>query len=113
MSDVVIAPQKIVRTGVTPSYTGTMLTTNVYTVRNTGRMVLHFLKGAAVICNVEIQTPVQVAGIGVAELTVAVPANTGDKMIGPFPPSIFNNAAGDLRFSMDDIDGVTVAALEI
>jgi len=113
MSDVTIAPQKVVRTGVTPSYTGTMLTTNVYVVRNTGRMILHFLKNALVICNVTIQTPAKVLGINVAEVIVAVPASTGNKMIGPFPPSIFNNGSGDLKFTMDDVDGVTVAAMEI
>jgi len=113
MSDVTIAPQKVVRTGVTPSYTGTMLTTNVYVIRNTGRMILHFLKANAVDCDVTIQTPAKVIGIDVAELTVTVPASGGDKVIGPFPASIFNNGSGDLKFTMSDIDGVTVAALEI
>ncbi len=113
MGDVAIAPEKVVRTGLEASYTGTMLTTNTYTVRNTGRMILHFKKSAAVICNVEIQTPAMVAGLAVAEITVAIPASTGDKFIGPFPPSVFNNSSGDLKFTMDDIAGVTVAALEI
>ena len=113
MGDVAIAPEKVVRTGLEASYTGTMLTTNTYTVRNTGRMILHFLKDALVICNVTIQTPAMVAGLDVAEITVAIPASTGDKFIGPFPPSVFNNSSGDLKFTMDDIDGVTVAALEI
>jgi len=113
MGDVAIAPEKVVRTGLAATYTATMLTTNTYTVRNTGRMILHFLKGAAVICNVTIQTPAMVGGLDVAEVTVAIPATTGNKFIGPFPPSIFNNGSGDLKFTMDDIDGVTVAALEI
>ncbi len=113
MGDVAIAPEKVVRTGLAASYTGTMLTTNTYTVRNTGRMILHFLKSAVVVCNVTIQTPALVAGLAVAEVAVEIPASTGDKFIGPFPPSVFNNGAGDLKFTMDDIDGVTVAALEI
>ena len=115
MGEIAIAPQKVIRGGMGATYTtdAILTLTDTFTVRNTGRMIMHFLKGAAVICNVLIDTPAKVGGIDVANITVAVPANTGNKVIGPFPPSIFNDGNGDLKFTMDDIDGVTVAALEI
>ena len=112
MAEVRLTPQKLLKAGITPAYTGSLLTANTYMIRNTGRMFLHFKKSAAVIANIVIETPVTVDGLAVEELSVAVPATTGDKMIGPFAPTIFNDGLGDVRFSPDDVDGLTVAAVE-
>lgn len=113
MADVRIAVENVVQGGLTATYNGSLSIANTYQVRNSGRVILHFLKTAAVDCTVTIQTPAKVAGLDVAELTVVVPATTGDKFIGPFPPSVFNTGANDLEFTLSDIDGVTVAVLGI
>jgi len=113
MAEVRIEPQKTLKAGITPSYTGSLSAANTYMVRNNGRIMLHFKKTAAVDCVVTIQTPVEVSGLAVAENTVTVPATTGDKMIGPFPPSVFNDSNQDLRFTLSDVDGLTVAAIEV
>jgi len=113
MADVRLTPQTLVPTGITPSYTGSLSTSNTYQVRNTGRCLLHFKKAAAVDCTVTITTPKTVGGLALAEQTVTVPASTGDKMIGPFPPSIYNNSIGDLEFTLSDIDGLSVAVVEM
>ena len=116
MGDVRIVPQKMSRLGITPSYTTPLVTvgTSTYTVKNNGRMFLHFKKSAAVDANIVIQTPMTVDGLTVQEQDLEVPATVGDKMIGPFAPPIFNDGIGDVRFSVtDDIDGLSVAAVEI
>jgi hypothetical protein len=113
MAEVRLTPQKLNKAGITPAYTGSLLVANTYLVRNTGRMFLHFKKGAAVDANVTIETPMTVDGLAIAENVVVVPATTGDKMIGPFPPTIFNDGVGDVRFATDDVDGLTVAVVEL
>ncbi len=113
MAEVRIEPQKILKSGIIPSYTGSLLTTNTYLVRNNGRIALHFKKSGAGDCVVTLQTPVQVSGLDVAENAVTVPATTGDKLIGPLPPSVFNDGLQDARFTLSEITGLTVAALEL
>jgi hypothetical protein len=113
MSDVILTPQTMLEAGITPSYTGSLDTANTYIVRNNGRTFLHFLKDAAVDCDVTIQTPATMGGHAVAEQTVTVVATTGDKMIGPFPKRIYNDALDDLRFTLSDVDGLTVAVVSL
>jgi len=114
MGDIRIVPQKILKAGIIPSYTTPLTLTDTYLIRNTGRMVLHFLKTEAVIANVTVETPMTVDGLTVQEQALAVPASSGDKIIGPFAPSIFNDGLGDVRFTVaDNIAGLKVAALEI
>jgi len=115
MGDIVIAPQKIVRTGLAATYTtdATLTTTDTFTVRNTGRMVLHVDKTGAGNVSVVIQTPATVGGLAIDEVTVTV-LTAEFAFIGPFPPSVFNNGAGDLKFTLTTtVTGLLIAALEI
>ncbi len=113
MADKRLSVERILQTGLIATYSGSLLVADTHQVRNSGRVFLHFKKSAAVDCVVTVQTPKQVAGLDVAELAVTVPASTGDKFIGPFPPSVFNVAAGDLEVTLSDVDGLTVAVLEL
>jgi hypothetical protein len=113
MADVRLSPQQMVDTGVIESFTGSLATTNTYVVRNSGRMVLHFKKANAVNCDVTVQTPKTVGGLAVSEQVVRVLASGGDKVIGPFTPSLYNDGFGDVRFTLSDVDGLTVSALEM
>lgn len=113
MADITLTVQKLLPTGITPSYTGSLSAANTYFVRNSGRVMLHFKKSAAVDAVVTIQTPTTVGGLAVAEQTCTVAGSTGDKMIGPFPPRIYNDGNGDLKFTLSDVDGLTVAVVEL
>jgi len=113
MAEVTLAVENVVKSGLAASYTGSLSTSNTYFVRNNGRVILHFKKAGAGDCTVTVQTPKQVAGLDVAENTLTVPATTGDKFAGPFPPSVFNDANGDLKFTLSEITGLTVAVLGI
>lgn len=113
MADVRLTPQDLLPTGITPSYTGSLSTANTYQVRNNGNVLLHFKKSGAGDCTVTVQTPKTVGGLAVAEQTFTVPATTGDKMAGPFPPAIYNDGSHDLKFTLSEITGLTVAVVEV
>lgn len=113
MADVRVTPQKLLKGGVTPSYTGSLSTGNTYQVRNSGRTLIHLKKSGAGECIATIATPKTVDGLAVAEQTITVPASTGDKIAGPFSPNLFNNGDGDLEITFSEITGLTIAAFEL
>lgn len=113
MADVRITPQRPNDGGITTTRTGSLLTTDTYLVRNNGVTLLLFEKTGAGACTVTVQTPATVGGLAVAERTFTVPATTGDVIAGPFPPRVYNDTAGDLRFTLSEITGLTVAAIII
>ncbi len=113
MSDVRLTPERILPIGLGATYTGSLSTSNTYQVRNTGRTFLHFKKSGAGACVVTIETPVTIGGLAVAEQTVSVAASTGDEFIGPFPTNIYNDGSHDVRVTLSEITGLTVAVLEL
>jgi hypothetical protein len=113
MAEITLTVERVLPTGIAATYTGSLSTSNTYLVRNSGRVLLHFLKTAAVDCTVTVQTPATLGGLAVAEQTVTVPATSGKKFAGPFPPRVYNDGNGDLRFTLSDVDGLTVAVLEL
>ena len=116
MADVRIAVEQVDRAGngLTATYTGGLSVANTYLVNNDGRVVLHFKKTGAGACTVTVTTPGTVDGLAVADLTASVPATTGDIFLGPFPTDQYN-AAGeqDIRFTLSEITGLTVAVLRV
>ncbi len=115
MADIQIAPQTLAgKTATTPTRTGSLLTTNNYFVDNNGAMFLHFMKSGAGACTVTIDTPGTVDGNAIANPTITVPATTGDVMVGPFPPSVYNQpGTNTILFTLSEITGLTVAALRL
>lgn len=113
MADIRKAVQDISRAGVAPTYTGSLTVADEYLVNNNGRVLLHFKKASAGVCTVTVKTPIKVAGLDVAELTFDVPASSGDVMVGPFPPTIFNHDGKDLRITFSNIAGLTFAAMRL
>ena len=47
------------------------------------------------------------------DIIVTVPATTGDKMIGPFPPGRFDDGSGFVQVTYESEAGVTVAAIRL
>ena len=111
MSDVRITPQDGSKLGITPSYTGSLSASNTYQVRNTGHTILHFKETEATACTVTVQTPGTVGGLAIAENEVTVAASSGDVMIGPLSKGLFDDSDGDIEFTLSNIDGLTVAAV--
>lgn len=113
MADARLTPEAVIRNGLAATYNGSLSTGNTYLIKNPGNVVLHFKKSQATDCIVTLITQNVIDGQAVADRTVTVPATTGDRFIGPFPANIYEDAVGDLRFTMDNIDGVTVAVLRL
>ena len=114
MADVAVAVQQTTRTGAAPTNTGSLSTSNTYYTKNNGNMVYHFLKTGSGDATITVQTPNKVDGNEIAEKTLTVVAATsGDIVAGPFPPEVYNDSNGDIRFSSNNITGLTVAVLQL
>jgi hypothetical protein len=62
---------------------------------------------------VTIDTPGLVDGLAIANLTVSVPATTGERMIGPFPPGIYNQADGNVYVDWSSVTSVTAGVFRM
>ena len=113
MANIDLAIKTILVSGLTETALGSLSTSNTYKLRNTGKQFLHLEKANAVDCTVTIVTQQTVDGHAVADDSFTVDASGGDNFFGPFPPAVYNDANGDVNISFSNIDGVTVAALEL
>ena len=57
--------------------------------------------------NVTVTTPNTVDGLAVADLVISLTASK-TYVLGPFPPAIYNNSAGQVRFTVSANADVTV-----
>jgi hypothetical protein len=114
MPDTRIAVQKIVVAGLTPVQTGSLTATTMdYVFKNNGKVLVHAIKAGAGDCVITFTTPKEVQGLAVANPTVTVVATTGDKLIGPFPTDVYNDANGDAKMTFSEITGLTVGVFEL
>jgi hypothetical protein len=82
----VINPQPILGTGLQPVYSAVSASD---TLTNNGNSFLHVKNGNAAICTVTIDSVTPCDQGSDHDLVVAVPATTGDRMIGPLPMKRF------------------------
>ena len=114
MAQIRKSPENVERSGLEATYISdfTVVGSNTYIIRNNGKVLLHFKKSGAGNCDLIIITPNTVDGLAVADRTVVIPATTGDKFLGPFPPSIYNDVSGDMEISLSEVTGLTGAILQ-
>lgn len=113
MAVVELTVQEITRAGIDLTDTGSLSISDSYEFENDGRTFLHVKKSGATDCTVTVATAAEVDGKAVADLTVTVPATTGDKMIGPFPRDVYNDSDGKVSVTFSNITGLTVAAARL
>ena len=113
MRQVRLTVEKVITAGIDLADNTPLLTTETYLVRNDGQTFLHFKKSGAGDCNVVIQTPILTGGDAVGDQTVVVLASGGDMHCGPYPKRIFNDGNNDLKFTLTDILGLTVAIAKL
>lgn len=114
MADTRYAPLRMTRAGLTTSYTaGIIVGTTDFVMKNDGRTFIHVKKSGAGSCSMICKTPAQIRGLDIAEVTITVPATTGDVMVGPFEPSLFNDGNGDMRFNFSEVTGLTFMGVAI
>jgi hypothetical protein len=112
-TEIRITPARVVRAGLTAAYTtGVIAGTSTYVMRNDGRTIFRFYKTGANPCTVSF-TAYNLRGLAVAAATVTVPASSGDVFAGPFEPGVFNDAYGDLRFSLSEATAIFFEALTL
>lgn len=113
MANVRLNPQAVNDAGLSgATYNGGLLTADTHLVANDGKVLLHFKKSGAGACTVTFTTPGTFKGKAIADPTVNVPANTGDVFVGPFDKDLYNDA-GDLKFTVSEVTGLTVAVLHL
>jgi len=103
--------QVVALAGITPAYAAAAAGGD--TVKNDGRIFLHFKNTNAAARNVTITPQRKYRGVTLSPVTVAIPLTTGDKMIGPFDPEAFNQADGTLAITYDAVTNLTVAAVRL
>lgn len=113
MAIVPLTPDVMTEAGLVETANGGLSTGNTYTVRNNGRTFLHVKNTGGTACVVTILSPTSVAGHAVAAGSVSVPITTGDKLIGPFPASVYDDINHDVSFTLSFITGVTVAVVQL
>lgn len=98
--------------GLTPQYAAGSAT-DTYLIPNNGSVFLHIKKTGAGDCTVTVSTPNAVDSLAIADYTATVVATTGDKMIGPFQPVFYNDAAGQINVTFSEVTGLTFAVLRL
>jgi hypothetical protein len=113
MAQVRLNVQKPTDAGVAPTNNGGLTTTDTFLVRNSGLVLLHFLKTGAGACTVTLQPQRTFKGKTIPNVTFVVPATTGTMWAGPFPQELYNDVNGDLYFTMSDVTGLTCAVCDL
>jgi hypothetical protein len=80
---------------------------------NDGRTFLRFTNTNAAARTVTINHAVPCGHGTTHSISVTVPANTGDVLVGPFPTAWFNNSAGYVVWTIDVITDATVWAFQL
>jgi hypothetical protein len=102
--------QQIARTGIVPSYAAANALGN--SIPNDGQVFVHIKNGAGAPINVTVLVPALVDSMAITARVVAV-ANGSEKMIGPFPPGIFNQPDGKVYVDYSSETTITVAAIRL
>lgn len=108
MARTLITVQQVTKAGVTLSFSAATATDG-NNFANDGDVLLYVKNGGASPITVTVQTPAKIEGVDVAELTVSV-SNASEKIIGPFPTSIFNQSDGTVYVDFSAVTSVTIAA---
>jgi hypothetical protein len=103
--------QQINRIGLNPAYTAGN-GSGGHSISNDGRVFFHVKNGGGAPITATAQTPVTVDDLAVADRVVTVPAG-GERMIGPFPPGLYNQSDGKVYLDFSDVTSVTVGAFRL
>ena len=115
MAVLVPTVQSISRDGVTPTFGAA--NADGYALPGDGRTWIECKNINGATRTVTADIPGTVDGLAVTDKAVVVAATTGDKIIGPFPPSIYNQVtgvwAGYVLLTFDAVADLTIAFLRM
>ena len=103
--------QNIVRTGLEATYEAAVAGDGHYFV-NTGKEFIHIKNAHTSPVTVTIDTPGTVDGHAIGNLSVEI-TNAEERLIGPFPAALYENANGQVVFTFDVITATTLAVVKL
>jgi hypothetical protein len=103
--------QEIARAGITPAYVSATGGGDQFT--NNGRVFAQIKNASGGAITVTFATQTTIDGLAVTDLTVSVGATTGDKMVGPFPPDIYNDSSGFVQVTYSGVTSLTIGAFRL
>jgi hypothetical protein len=112
MARTVLTVQEVVIAGKQLTMTTPDVTDGVGFVNTSGGVMLLINNASAGEITATFATPGKVAGVDIAEHSVAVAAGTM-KVVGPFDSSVFNQASGQVYATFSAVTDVTVAAIRL
>jgi hypothetical protein len=112
MGRTTVVPQALSRAGITPTYNAAT-DTDGDGFSNDGRTFIQVLNTNGATRTLTIAIPVTVDGCAVAGKALTIPATTGNKYIGPFPPDIYNQSNGQVYLNWSAVADVTFAVVRM
>lgn len=79
---------------------------------NPGKTMVRLKNTNAATRTVTFETPGTIRGLAIGDLAVVVPANTGDILVGPFPPEFHQPGTSDIFMSYSAVTNLTVDVIE-
>lgn len=108
----VLTVQQAALAGLTPTYAAAAVAGDSFP--NDGRTVLHVKNTNAAARTVTVASQkTATAGLAPANNAVVVPLTVGDKIIGPFDASVWNDVNGNVQITYSVETGVTIAAIRV
>ena len=106
-----ITVQTLARAGLSATYEACDTNGNYFT--NDGMTFIHIKNANAGTPTLTIATANTVDGLAIADRTVTMFATTGDKMIGPLPASVYNDANGRVQLTYSAVTDLTIAVIKM
>ena len=88
----------------------TFSSSNNYTFYNSGRTYILYDHGATTSQTITVETPQRIEGLPIGEYEYTSTA-IEVKVLGPFKPSVFNDASGRASFTINTTSDVSIAVL--
>lgn len=112
-----VTVQSAANTGVTITRTSSGLVASglgtYYKFRNDGKTFLLFEKTGVGTASITIGPGTTFGGMAVSSTTVSCVGQVCDRVIGPFPPRLYNDGNGDVTFGISDTVGLSMAAIKL
>jgi hypothetical protein len=105
-----LTPQDISRAGVTPAYASAAAAGNSWL--NTGREMVHIKNGSGAPITVTFTPTVLTDGAATVAKTVSV-TNAQERMIGPFPPALYNDSTGLMKLDFSGVTSLTLGVFRL
>ena len=106
-------PEQIVLAGIVPTYHACSDLGDEF--ENSGQCVIQLknVNAAARTVTIDTFTPCNYGMDTEHDVAVEIPLNVGDKVIGPFPKSRFNDADGKIQLTYDHHEDLSIAIVDL